>query len=588
MKNLLITISIFAIPVGILFSPLKLFPSQYQFFFHHYNDISSYSQTFFLPTQTKNMFSLRMDAFQSSNKNVTLSKEETASNIFFNLGFNPSSNITFNIKERASSNNLNAENFESRIVRNELRIESILKYSDWLNIIPYFLFSNDHYSRQLPGSVDIRNPGMGKGITANFDIKDVANISSELFSLEQSISNEKRGIVMGSFDKDYSNVRIGGNLEGRNILTQYPILNGEEEKFLESAKGIVFTEFNLFNRLTTYLSYDGSIRNEIYSLLSGYAAKHNNEKKNHNNYTQNLTYSLNPRISLDLNINSYDGIKTFQDGLNDEYSTVKSVAPAFSFKPNKSSEIKFKRILRLSSFSFPNPLTVTDRDILDKSFVLLTKYTLPGGTGLALSLMRTSNHIIYIKNEMSANNVNRTKYNIETDINYFVQQKIKIEEHFSLTANYQIYDFPSERNLFTRSLSNHFEIYILNFHFFEPSFRYKITLQDWGPYLLSYETGDYLYYRSLESKKETYSMTTKICPISYFAFTPSVTIKRNTFANLNQVTEKQKSSLTEEHYGLKLTYGNDSNMKINFDLTWIRRIAGDDFYELKTKLSYGV
>ncbi len=245
MKILLITISVFAIPLGILFLPLKLFPSQYQFFFHHYNDISSYSQSFFLPTQTKNMFSLRMDAFQSSSKNTTLSKEETATNIFFNLGFNPSSKITFNIKEKASVNKLNAENFESKIVRNELRVESILKYGDWADIIPYFLFSNDHYSRQLPSDIDIKNPGIGKGISANFDIKDVANISSELFSLEQSINNEKRGVVMGSFDKDYSRVRIGGNLEGKNILTQYPILNAKEEKFLESAKGIVFTEFNL-------------------------------------------------------------------------------------------------------------------------------------------------------------------------------------------------------------------------------------------------------------------------------------------------------------------------------------------------------
>lgn len=588
MKRILVSHLALVTSLFIFSQPFKVLSSQYTFLFHHYNDISSYSQIFFLPTQTRNMFSLRMDAFQSSNKNVTLLKDETASNILFDFGFKPCRDITLKIKEKTSNNILQAESYKSRIAKNELRIETILEHKTWLRINPYFLFSNDHYVRQFQNSVDIKNPGVGKGIMASADIKDLGYIASELSFLDQSLNSDKKASITGTLEKDYSNARIGGNFEGKNTLTHYPILNGKEEKFFESVKGVAFTEFSLFNRLTTYLSFERRFRNEIYTLLSGYSGKHNNEKTFYNNFFQTFSYTLNSRISIDLNLNEYNGEKTFQDGLNDENSTVKNFAPAICFKPNINSEIKLKRIIRLSSFSFPNPFTVTDRDVLDKSVMLLTRYLLPGGTDVSISLMRTLNHIIFVKSEMSANNVRRTKYNVEMNIKYFVHRSIEIDEVITLSANYQLYDFSSERNLFTRSFSNDSEICILKLPFFQPSFAYKIMLQDWGPYLLSYDSGNYLYYRSLESKKEAYRLSSKIFPNSSVAFTPSYEIKKNTFRNLNQVAGKQESSLIEGHYGLKLTYRNSSTAKIDFHFTLIKRNSGNDFYELKTKLTYGV
>ena len=230
---------------------------------------------------------------------------------------------------------------------------------------------------------------------------------------------------------------------------------------------------------------------------------------------------MNARILFDVNIERYNGKKVYQDGLNDELSTIKTFSPSITFRPNNNSEIKMKRILRLSSFTFPNPLTVTDRDILDKSVLLTTKYNLPAGTDVALSVGRTENNIIYIRSEMSANNVRRTKYIIDTNINYFLPHRIKIEESFSLFSTYQIYDFSAQRNLFTRSFVHKSKLNILNLSFVQPSIEYNFIKQYWGPYLFSYEIDGFLFFRNIENRKESYEIDVKIEPLISFSLTPS-------------------------------------------------------------------
>lgn len=579
----------FLIPfIFILLSISQSHSSQYQFLFHHYNDISSYTQTFFLPSYKESRFFFGIDASQNANKNITLSKNEKSSIIKFNMGMRPLHCLIFNLKEKISHNHIETVNIESKIAKNELLFETTYRPKDWIEITPYFLLLSDHYKRTLQATLDIDNSGRGKGIRGILDIKNIGSISSEIGILEQSISNEKKGVIDLSFEKEFSKIIIVGNFEGKNILTQYPVLNGKEEKYLESSKGNIFSEFSLLNRIIAFITYEGSYRNEIYTLLEGYGGKHNNEKRTSHNIATNLSYPVNSRISLDVSIERYNGKKLYQDGLNDELSTVKTFTPSLTFHPNKNSEIKIKRILRLSSFTFPSPLTVTDRDILDKSIFLITRYNLPGGTDVALSLGRTENHIIYIRNEMSANNVCRTKYNVDANINYFLPQRIKIKEFFSLVSNYQIYDFSSNRDLFTRSFAHKSQLTILNLRLFQPTLKYKFNKQDWGSYLYSYEAGHYMFYRNIVTRKESYEIDIEIRPLTYLSIIPSYAFNKNRFEDLSSFSEQSNNEQIEEDYSISMEFKKNNDTLIDFDLTWVKRNEGKNFYEMKARITYGL
>jgi hypothetical protein len=285
-------------------------------------------------------------------------------------------------------------------------------------------------------------------------------------------------------------------------------------------------------------------------------------------------------------IDLYEGEKTYQDNLNNEESSMRTFSPSFAYRPNKDSEIRIKRVLRLSSFSFPNPLTVTDRDILDKSVIVSSRYNLPKGTDFSLSFGRTENHIIYLKSEMSANNVKRTKYNFDSRIHYFHPTFIRVEESFSIVANYQIYDYSSNNNLFTRSFSHRTHVTVMNLNIFQPAFEYKIVKQDWGPYLYSYEGDNYVFYRNIENKKETYVVTLEVKPFPDITFTPTYSLTRNRFKNLS--SEQLNTELTEENYTLSCGYKKIYGTLIDFNITWVKRNLGNNFYEIKSEISYGI
>ena len=572
----------------ILTSVSSSFSSEYQFNFHHYNDISSFTQFFSLPTYRDNLFFFGVDASQNASKNITLSKSEESFIIKFDIGVRARDYLQFNLKEKVSNRSIETGDISSRIKKNELLFESIYRPKEWIAIIPYLSFVSDEYKRKSQDSLNIDNPGRGEGIKGIVNIKNLGSIESEIWFLNQAISNEKRGIIDISFEKNLSKIRIGGNLEGKNILTQYPVLNGDEEKFLESAQGNLFTEFLLFNRLTTSIIYNGYFNNEIYSLIKGFGYKHSNERRIYHNISSNLSCPINSRIFFDISIERHKGEKEYQDGLNNELSTVNTLTPSLAYRPNNNSEIKIKRTLRLTSFTFPNPSTVTDRDILDKSDFLITRYNLPGGTDLSLSFGRIENHLIYLRSQMSANNVCRTKYSVDANVNYFLPQRIIIKEFFSLVSNYQIYDFSSNKNLFTRSFTHKSQLTILNLHHFQPTVKYKFCKQDWGAYLYSYEAGHYLFYRNIVTRKESYEIDVEIRPLSYLSIIPSYAFNRNRFENLSTVSEQLNNEQIEEDYSIRMELKKNNGMLIDFDLTWVKRNEGNNFYEVKSKISYKI
>jgi hypothetical protein len=187
---------------------------------------------------------------------------------------------------------------------------------------------------------------------------------------------------------------------------------------------------------------------------------------------------------------------------------------------------------------------------------------------------------------MSANNVKRTKYHFDSRIHYFLPQRIRIEESFAIVANYQIYDYSSNNNLVTRSFTHRTIVTVMNLNVFQPSIKYKIVKQDWGPYLYSYETDSYIFYRNIENKKEMFEFIFEIKPISYVSFTPSYTIIRNRFKNLS--TEELNTELIEENYTVSCVYKKGNGTLLDFDFTWVKRNVGNNFYELKSKITYGI
>lgn len=579
-------IKIFRFIFPIFLLPSLCLASQYSFNYHHYNDISSFAQSFSLPSDAKGSFFFGFDAYQDASKNVTLLKNEESSMVNFNIGFKAYDYLKFTVNETYTNNKINTEDISSKVAKNKLLFEMMYTPKKWLELSPYFLYVSDSYKRTTQDSLIISNPGKGEGIKGKVNIKNLGSVESEISFLDQNISNEKMGIIYANFEKNISQIRTGGNFEGKNSVTLYPIENGEEEKFLESARGNLYTEFSLFKKLNTFVSYTGNFKNEIYTLLSGFGGKHSNEKKIYNNISANMNLPITNRFLFDVGIEYYDGEKKYQDNLGNELSSVKTLSPSFAYRPNTDSEIKIKRIIRLSSFSFPNPLTVTDRDILDKSIILSSRYNLPKGTDVALSLGRTENHIIYLKSEMSANNVKRTKYHLDTRIHYFLPKRVRIEESFSIVANYQIYDYSTDNNLFTRSFTHKTNVTIMNLNIFQPTFEYKYIKQDWGSYLYSYEDDGYIFYRNIENKKETYLMLLEMNPLTIIKLTPSYSFIRNRFKNLS--LEQSNTEFIEQNYTLACTYKKSNETLIDFDITWVKRNVGNNFYEMKMKITYGI
>jgi hypothetical protein len=569
-----------------LLFPTLCLGSQYSFNYHHYNDISSFAQSFSLPMNTKGNLFYGFNAYQDASKNTTLLKDEESSMVNFDIGFKMYDYLRFTVNEIYRNNKIKTEELSSGVAKNKVFAEMKYTPREWLELSPYFLLLSDSYKRTTQEKLIIENPGKGEGIKGKARIKDLGSIESEIGFLNQSISKEKKGILYANFERDISRVRTGGNFEGKNIVTQYPIENGEEEKFLEGARGNLYTEFSILKKLNTFISYTGNFNNEIYTLLSGFGGKHNNEKKIYNTLSTNLNLPITSRFLFDVGIDLYRGEKTYQDNLNNEESSMRTLSPSFAYRPNKDSEIRIKRVLRLSSFSFPNPLTVTDRDILDKSVTVSSLYNLPKGTDFSLSFGRTENYIIYLKSEMSANNVKRTKYHFDSRIHYFLPTLIRVEESFSIVANYQIYDYSSNNNLFTRSFSHKTHVTVMNLNIFQPTIEYKIVKQDWGPYLYSYESDNYIFYRNIENKKETYVVTLEVKPFSDITLTPTYSLIRNKFKNLS--SEKLNSELIEENYTLACGYKKINGTLIDFNITWVKRNLGNDFYEINSKISYGI
>ena len=555
----------------VLCLPLGATPSsRYHFSFHHYNDIYSYSQAFSLPTQSSHAFFWNIDASQDASKNITLAREEDRYLVSFRMGIRPWRFARIKLKEKISQNRIETEQISSKITKNELTIEAPFQPQQWITIMPYFVSIADRYVRTPEDSFSISNSGTGRGIKGIFDIKNITNIETELGFFDQQISSEKRGIVDASVDKIFKDIRVGGNFEGKNILTHYPILNGREEKFLEAARGDIYSDFTFRDKLTTFFRYEGSFRNEIYSLLEGFGGKHNNEKRAYNTITSSMSYRLNPKLTFDVSLEGYKGKKAYQDGVNDEHSTVKTLTPSITVRPHRNSRMTLKHSIRLSSFSFPNPITVTDRDILEKSILFTSSYALPRGTDLSLSLGRIENHTIYIRSELSANNVKRTSYTLEANVNHFVHRVAKVEEQFSLVANYQLYDFLSRRNLFTRNFSHRSKLYLLVFQTVEPSVQYKLIKQDWGPYLYSYDSEEYIFYRNVKNRKETIEFALEIKPFSPLSITPSYTRIKNQYKSFLEISASQ-TTFIEEHYGAQLKYKGNERKIMHLNITWIKR-----------------
>lgn len=578
---------LFILLVILIFSSNHLF-AQYQFNFHHYNDVSSFNQLLLIPSIETGKFSFDFNASQDVSKNTTLSQNKEQKRFKLNLSMQPKHYLKLNVSETLSNNDLETENIQSNITKNEILLKATYKPKSNIQFTPYYLIVSDRYNKSRGDSLNIDNKGNGQGINGEMKIANWGSVSADLDFLNQNISNEKKIEMDANFQKKLLAVTIGGNIRGKNFLNQYPILNGREEKFHESTRGNIFSEFKLFNRVNTLIGYEGSYLNEKYNLLSGYSGKHNNEKRNFNNTFSNIIYPLNSKITLNMKIERYEGTKKYQYGLNDKLSTVKTLTPSVTYHPDNNSEIKIERMVRLSSFNFPDPVTVTDRDILDKSVLLSTSYKFPHGTFLSLHLGRTENHIIYLRREMSANNVRRIKYNIESNLDFILNDIISIEERFLLTSNYNLYDFSTDRNLFTRGISNKSKISLLQFPLFKPSLEYKFSKQDWGPYLFSYQQRKHLFYKNIENRKQMYGTSISIIPFTNFSITPSYKLKLNRFVNHDPITGQNVSKLDEEHISISIAHEEEEKKLIQILFTWIDRETGKDFYELKSTISYAI
>lgn len=572
----------------ILIITVKPLKAQYQFDFHHYNDVSSFNQLLLIPPINTGKFSFDINASQDVSKNITLAQNKEQKRLKLNLEMQPKHYLKFDLTETISKNEIETENTRSNITRNEVLLKATYKPKTFIEFTPYYLLMKDRYNKSSGDNLDIDNGGSGRGIKGKLKINNWGSVSANMEFLNQNISNQKKAEMDASFQRKLFSVTIGGNLRGENFLKQYPILNGREEKFHESTRGNIFSEFRLFNRVNTLIGYEGSYLNEKYNLLSGYSGKHNNEKKTFHNSFSDIMYPLNSKITLNVKIERYEGSKKYQYGLNDELLTVKTLSPSVSYHPDNNSEIKIERTVRLSSSSFPDPATVTDRDILDKSVLLSTTYRFPQKTALSLSVGRTENHIIYLGSEMSANNVRRVKYNMESNLSFIFPGLLSIEEHFSLTSNYHLYDFSTDRNLFTRGFSNKSKINLFNFSLFKPSLEYKFSKQDWGPYLFSYQQGKHLFYKNIENKKHIFGTSITIIPFPHFSIVPSYKLKRNRFVNHDPITGEKVNELNEEHISISLTSELEEKKLIQILFTWIDRESGTNFYELKSTISYAI
>jgi hypothetical protein len=581
-------IYIFCSLLTILIVTLKPLEAQYQFNFHHYNDVTSFNQLFLIPSIKTGNFSFDINASQDVSRNTTLAQNKEQKRLKLNVGMQPKHYLKFNVSETISQNGLETENIQSNITKNEILLKATYKPKTYLEFSPYYVMLSDRYHRSSGDSLDIDNGGSGEGIKGKLEIPNWGSASAALEFLNQNISARKKTELDADFQKKLFSIMIGGNLKGKNFLTQYPILNGREEKFHESTRGNIFGEFKFFNRVNTLIGYEGSYLNEKYNLLSGYSGKHNNEKRILHNVFSNIRYPLNSKITLNMKIERYEGSKKYQYGLNDELSTVKTLSPSISYHPNNNSEIRLERMVSLSSFNFPNPSTVTDRDILDKSVLLSTTYRFPQGTVVSLFMGRTENHIIYLRSEMSANNVRRVKYNIESNLDFILNNIVSMEEQFSLTSNYNLYDFSTDRNLFTRGISNKSKISFLYFSLFKPSLEYKFSKQDWGPYLFPYQQGKHLFYKNIENRKQIYRTSITIIAYRHLSFEPSYTLKRNRFVNYDPISGEKVNELDEEHLAISFTDELEEKKLIQILFTWIKRESGTDFYELKSTISYEI
>ncbi|MCK4575962.1 hypothetical protein KAU34_06110, partial [candidate division WOR-3 bacterium] len=112
--------------------------------------------------------------------------------------------------------------------------------------------------------------------------------------------------------------------------------------------------------------------------------------------------------------------------------------------------------------------------------------------------------------------------------------------------------------------------------------------QDWGAYLYSYEAGHYLFYRNIVTRKESYEIDVEIRPLSYLSITPSYAFNRNRFENLSTVSEQLNNEQIEEDYSIRMELKKNNGMLIDFDLTWVKRNEGNNFYEVKSKISYKI
>ena len=83
-------------------------------------------------------------------------------------------------------------------------------------------------------------------------------------------------------------------------------------------------------------------------------------------------------------------------------------------------------------------------------------------------------------------------------------------------------------------------------------------------------------------------MDVELKALSSLSLTPSYNLIMNSSINLSGNPDNATNSFKEEHYSLSITHNENTSKLIDMELTWIKRSPGDNFYEVKTKIEYGI
>jgi hypothetical protein len=288
---------------------------------------------------------------------------------------------------------------------------------------------------------------------------------------------------------------------------------------------------------------------------------------------------------------------TEPDSPDDEEESSRSGLLRAEYRLGENGILTFMRRVSLTSHHFPHAVaavvrSLDERDVLRGATEARFRLSMAGGTDVAATLAQSSEELIYVRNERSANSRDHDLYQFTSNIEFAPGAGFRIGQAYGLSADYTVYPFDDEKSRLIRTLtvSSNGEIALSDD--LTLAVEHRLEREDQGRYSEVGEESRLRYQRDHEVRRHRAGASLEYTLGREIVLTPRVTyleserfdvwynIESRSFERLGRDLRREKT------YGLTGNYAATTRSDIVFSGTLIERDGERSYWDVDAAFSY--